>query len=200
MARKKVDAAAREKAQRAQRIAQQRGRRPALTLYHGRGAGASTPRPLVGTENQFERELRHNYFRNYCDKAYGGQLWLQVLIALDDIPDGIVSRVNALAIYRTKEKRGEHSAATVPDATPGNNFLCREARASTPVPDDYVAAKTLRHKAYCRVRMLEAWKEEGTETVPQQTMDFAKRELRNADAASVASGFKFKHYWGRLGE
>ena len=197
LARKKVDAAAREKAQRAQRIAQQRGRRPARTLYHGRGAGASTPDHVVGTENQFDRELRNNYFRNYCDKAYGGKLWLQFLIALEDIPDDIVTRVNALAIYRTKEKRGEHSAATVPDATPGNNFLCREDRASTPVPDDYVAAKTRRHKAYCRVRMLEEWQKVGWKYVSQQTMDFARRQLEDADAASVASRNKFKNYWGQ---
>ena len=196
LARKKVDAAAREKAQRPQRKAQQRGRRPARTLYHGRGAGASTPDHVVGTENQFERELR-KYFRNYCDKAFGGKLWLQVLIALGDVPGDIVAKVNSLAIFRTKEKRGEHSAATVPDATPGNNFLCREDRASTPVPDDYVAAKTLRHKAYCRVRMLEEWQKVGWKYVSQQTMDFARRQLEDADAASVASRNKFKNYWGQ---
>ena len=30
----------------------------------------------------------------------------------------------------------------------------------------------------------------------QQTMDFAIRQLEDAEAASVASGFKFKNYWG----
>ena len=59
LARKKVDAAAREKAQRPQRKAQQRGRRPARTLYHGRGAGASTPdTEAQGTEAQFERAMK----------------------------------------------------------------------------------------------------------------------------------------------
>ena len=139
-----VDARAREIAQRAQR--QQNGPRPAFYPFHGHGAGASTPYQTVGastpdhavgTDEQFDRVMR-KYFRNHCDQAYGGQLWLKFLIALDRIPDNVVSKVNALAVYRTEERRGEYSAATVPDATPGNIFLSREDRASTSVANDYV--------------------------------------------------------------
>ena len=198
-----VDARAREIAQRAQR--QQNGPRPAFYPFHGHGAGASTPYQTVGastpdhavgTDEQFDRVMR-KYFRNHCDQAYGGQLWLKFLIALESIPDNVVSKVNALAVYRTEERRGEYSAATVPDATPGNIFLSREDRASTSVANDYVAAKTRRHEAYCRVRKLEEWQKVGWEYVSQQTMDFARRQLEDADAASVASRNKFKNYWGQ---
>ena len=187
---------------------QQRGRRrPASTLDHGRGAGASTPDQTVGastpdhavgTEKQFEKEMK-KYFRNHCDKAYGGSHWLKFLITLDDIPEKVVHLTNILAIYRTKE-RGNLLQSSVPDDTPGNIYLSRKTRASTPVADDFIACRNRRHKAYCRVRKLEAWKdldkEEGTNVVSQRTMDFAMQELRDADAASVASGFKFKNYWG----
>ena len=44
--------------------------------------------------------------------------------------------------------------------------------------------------------MLEAWKQEGTQHVSQRTMDFALRELHDAEDASIASRFKFLGYWG----
>ena len=45
--------------------------------------------------------------------------------------------------------------------------------------------------------MLEEWQKVGWKYVSQQTMDFARRQLEDADAASVASRNKFKNYWGQ---
>lgn len=159
-----------------------------------RGVGASTPDQ--GTEAQFERAMK-GYFKTHCDQAYGGQLWMKYLITLGDIPERVVECVNDLTIARTKDRRGpdaDHNSKT-PDNTPGNIYLSRVDRASTPVPENYVKAKTLREIAYNRVHMLVAWKQEGYH-VDQQTMDFARQKLHEAEEASKKSMFKFQDYWG----
>ena len=179
-------------------------RRPASTLTrldHGRGADASTPDQTVvaltpdqavGTRAQFERAMK-GYFKTHCDQAYGGILWLKFLITLEDIPEPVVELVNVLAMQRTKDRRGMSHNPRIQDETPGNIFLRREDRASTPVPDDYVAAKTRRQQAYRRVRMLSAWRQQGAQHVSQRTMDRAVRALHDAEDASM---FKYKDYWG----
>ena len=68
-------------------------------------------------------------------------------------------------------------------------------RASTPVPENYVKAQTLRQTAYKRVNMFKAWKREGYR-VDQRTMDFARQKLHEAEEASKKSTFKFRDYWG----
>ena len=160
---------------------------------------ASPPDQAVGTESpQFKKEMK-KYFRNHCDKAYGGQLPLKFLITLEDIPLAVVELMNSVAVWRTNQRRNCNllaPPALTPDETPGNIFLRRADRASTPVPDDYVAAGTRRHKAYCRVRTLKARRRESPQYVSQQTMDHAMCELHDAERASVDSGFRFKNFSG----
>ena len=104
------------------------------------GGSASTPaepaEPKQLKAAQRERKLK-GYFKTHAFYAYGGLLWLKFLVATGNVDVDAVDAVNNLCALHTLDRRGI-VATNVPDSTPGNFFLRREDRASTPVASESV--------------------------------------------------------------
>ena len=165
----------------------------------GRGAAsASTPGAAEAGQGpddisaRFEREMK-KYFRNHCDKAYGGIFWLKLLITFDDIPEHAVDSYNDLCVARAMEKRGKFPGELA-DYTPDRAYLRRADRASTPVQDGYVRPGVLRWRAKERLDTLRSMQDEG-EWVDPNDLETAEKMMADAEEISVRSFHAFTSYW-----
>ena len=165
----------------------------------GRGAAsASTPGAAEAGQGpddisaRFEREMK-KYFRNHCDKAYGGIFWLKLLITFDDIPEHAVDSYNDLCVARAMEKRGQFPGELA-DYTPDRAYLRRADRASTPVQDGYVRPGVLRWRAKERLDTLRSMQDEG-EWVDPNDLETAEKMMADAEEISVRSFHAFTSYW-----
>ena len=157
-------------------------------------SSASTPAdgpPPQLTDAQKERRLK-GYFKTHCFVAYGGSLWLKFLVATGDVDAEAVEAVNNICRLRTMERRNALPGDR-PDPTPGNIFLRREDRASTPVADGYVPLKRRRAIAASKLVALYTSLSHG-EVVDPADIAAAEKEVAEAEEASKASGFAFQDF------
>ena len=104
------------------------------------------------TAAQQERKLQC-YFKTHACNAYGGMMWLKFLVAAGDVDGEAVATVSEIIARRTQDRRGME-ATNVPVSTPGNIFLRREDRASTPVAPGFVPIKQRREIAQSNLSKL----------------------------------------------
>ena len=57
---------------------------------------------LATTHAQHWRQLR-GYFKTYCDKHVGGQLWYKMVVAIGDVPPEAVKAANDVVRLRIKQ-------------------------------------------------------------------------------------------------
>ena len=155
-----------------------------------RAGSASTPaQPAEPPEPPSDARVARNvksYWKTHAFNRYGGLLWLKHLIATGDVDEDIVDAVNELMVRRTEDRRGPGRPSDVPDATPGNIFLSREGRASTPVPDGFVPTRSRRQMASAK---MDGAKDE-------EARQAAMQELVAAEEDSKKTGFSFKDHKG----
>ena len=164
----------------------------------------------MGSETRFEKEMK-KYFRPHCDQvldfvAMGsvvllhlplkrGEFWLKLLVTLDDIPEHAAESYNDLCMVRAMEKRNK-APGEFADFTPDGAYLSRADRASTPVPFEYVRPGVRRQRAKAHLDTLFDMMRKGTK-VDQVWVDAAKKEMEEAEAASLSSLHEFTSYWTR---
>ena len=126
---------------------------------------------------------------------YGGEIWLKLLVTLDDIPEHAAESYNDLCMVRAMEKRNK-APGEFADFTPDGAYLSRADRASTPVPFEYVRPGVRRQRAKAHLDTLFDMMRKGTK-VDQVWVDAAKKEMEEAEAASLSSLHEFTSYWTR---
>ena len=160
----------------------------------GPSGSASTPAEL--TPAQAERKLK-GYFKTHVFHTYGGLLWLKFLVATGNVDAEAVDAVNGICSSRSLDRRGA-LPTNVPDATPGNIFLRRSDRASTPVPAGFMSNRSRRAATERKLYelMLKEARDRSVDSSDDDAREAAEEELRAAEADTRASGFAFRDYNG----